>query len=172
MDLRKDADTSGAFVFHLKLKIQRCPKFWDAAPTQTRSACLRARFFVLRRSEFARRRGFARRAKRSNGAARRPIKDGAPDVELQEAAARQGPYYLLLEFGVAPGSGMQLRPRHAARVREPDFLCLGEVNSPGAEVLPGGQNARTAQRAAPSKMGPPTWSCKKQQRAGGLDIFD
>ena len=91
MELREDADISGTFVFNFKFRIPHCPKFWDAAPAQTRCACPGAQFFVLGRSEFARRRGFARRAKRSNGAERRPIKDGAPDVELREAAARQGP---------------------------------------------------------------------------------
>lgn len=73
------------------IRILRCPKFWDAAPSQTRRACLGPQFFMLERSEFAQRQGFARWAKHLDGAERRPIKDGAPDVELQEAAARQGP---------------------------------------------------------------------------------
>ena len=79
-----------------------------------------------------------------------------PGVRLLFTAPRRGSCYLLLKLRVAPSSGMQLRPRHAGRVWGPNCECLGEVNSPGAKVLPGGQNAWTAQHAAPSKMGPPT----------------
>lgn len=85
----RSSSTPGALICFIR--ILRCPRFWDAAPSQTRRACLGTQFLMLGQSEFARRQGFARWAKHLDGAERRPIKDGAPDVEQQEAAARQGP---------------------------------------------------------------------------------
>ncbi len=94
-------------------------------------------------------------------------------MELREDADISGTFVFSFKFRIlhCPRFWDAAPPRHAVRVREPNFSCLGEVNSPGAEVLPGGQNARTAQSAAPSKMGPLTWSCEKQQHAGGPTLF-